>query len=321
MMSKLFRTVHERSTAAMVVAATLVAFTVVATTASVRHHAEEPGAVYATRPAASVTSVATSAPPPSAATAATSAAAESPQPSEAAPESGQASVEPTAPMADPLPATPAPVVAQQPPASEEPPQPQAPAAPLGQPLPLEYGGGSGQVVTVVAPSWGSTTATVTAWDRNDDGSWSAAVGPVQARIGAEGIGQAREGTARTPAGTYSLTQAFGRLGDPGTSLPYFQAGPSDWWDENPDSPTYNRHVVQAESPGGDSENLYYSGSVYDYAITIDYNTGGTPGAGSAFFLHVTNGSATAGCVAIAQGSLVAILQWISPGAVIVLGVG
>jgi L,D-peptidoglycan transpeptidase YkuD (ErfK/YbiS/YcfS/YnhG family) len=42
----------------------------------------------------------------------------------------------------------------------------------------------------------------------------------------------------------------------------------------------------------------------------------TPGAGSAFFLHVTNGSATAGCVAIAGGTLTAIMRWLRPGAVI-----
>ena len=58
-------------------------------------------------------------------------------------------------------------------------------------------------------------------------------------------------------------------------------------------------------------------------MVIDYNRGGTPGAGSAFFLHVSNGAPTAGCVAIPAGSLEALLTWLDPGArpLIAIGVG
>jgi L,D-peptidoglycan transpeptidase YkuD (ErfK/YbiS/YcfS/YnhG family) len=49
---------------------------------------------------------------------------------------------------------------------------------------------------------------------------------------------------------------------------------------------------------------------------IDYNTPNTgqvtQGAGSGFFLHVTDGTATAGCVATPQGSLVWLMQWLNP---------
>ena len=51
------------------------------------------------------------------------------------------------------------------------------------------------------------------------------------------------------------------------------------------------------------ENLSAAGAVYDHAVVIDYNAGGSPRAGSAYFLHLTNGAATAGCVAIGRGSL------------------
>ena len=54
-------------------------------------------------------------------------------------------------------------------------------------------------------------------------------------------------------------------------------------------------------------------------MVIDYNTPNAPGgvrqgAGSAFFLHVTDGTPTAGCVAIPQSNLVTIMQWLTPGA-------
>jgi L,D-peptidoglycan transpeptidase YkuD (ErfK/YbiS/YcfS/YnhG family) len=37
-----------------------------------------------------------------------------------------------------------------------------------------------------------------------------------------------------------------------------------------------------------------------------------PGAGSAFFLHVTVGAPTQGCISIAQPQLVRLLRWLSP---------
>ena len=186
-----------------------------------------------------------------------------------------------------------------------------PPAPPAQQLPLPYNGPANQVVTVNAPTPWSTTATVQAWNRSGDG-WVAVTQPIPAMVGSEGIGQASEWTSRTPAGAYSLTQSFGRQPNPGTRLPYFQTGWWDWWNGNSGSPGYNTHMVQPNSPGGNSENLYGAGPVYDYAVDIDYNTAGVPGAGSAFFLHVTDGQPTAGCVAIPAGDLVNIMRWLDP---------
>lgn len=171
---------------------------------------------------------------------------------------------------------------------------------------------SRQLITVNAPTAGSTTASLFAYEHGADGFWHLAFGPIAARVGDDGIGAASEGSGRTPAGTFALTQAFGRLANPGTKLKYFQTDSFDWWDENPSSPTYNLHVRQAGSPGGASENLYYSGRVYDYAVNMNYNLGRVPGAGSAFFLHVTNGQPTAGCVAVSQADMARILKWLDP---------
>lgn len=172
--------------------------------------------------------------------------------------------------------------------------------------------GTSQLITVNAPSSSSTTATLTAWQRGSDGTWRVAIGPVAAYVGAAGIGQASETTQHTPAGTYSLTQAFGRQVNPGTRMPYFKTDAMDWWDENPSSPTYNLHVRRASSPGGNSENLYYAGSVYDYAVNIDYNLARVPGAGSGIFLHVSNGRPTGGCVAVDRSVMVSLLRWLDP---------
>ena len=61
---------------------------------------------------------------------------------------------------------------------------------------------------------------------------------------------------------------------------------------------------RARSPSGDNpnEHLYYETPYYNYAVVIEYNTTApvVQGGGSAFFLHVTDGTPTAGCVSIPQ---------------------
>lgn len=204
--------------------------------------------------------------------------------------------------------------------------PKATTAPVRLPLGVDPGS-STQVITVVAPSSGSTTATLTAWQLGA-GGWTAVVGPVAARIGRDGVGVATEDSSRTPGGTFGLTEAFGRAGDPGTALPYRVIDNADWWVSDAKSSLYNQHTRCApgtcpfdESAG---EHLFDAGASYNYAVVIDYNRSpAVPGRGSAFFLHVTNGAPTVGCVAVPQSSLVAIMRWLDPAArpLISIGVG
>jgi L,D-peptidoglycan transpeptidase YkuD (ErfK/YbiS/YcfS/YnhG family) len=170
-----------------------------------------------------------------------------------------------------------------------------------------------QVVTVVAPTRTSQLAQLRAFELTG-GVWRRVLGPLTVRVGAMGVGKTNESLSRTPAGDFPLTGAFGRRANPGTTMPYFRTDALDWWDSNPTSPTYNRHVRRTTSPGGNSENLYRAGAVYDHAIVIGYNQARVPGAGSAIFLHVSNGRATGGCVATDVGTVVKLLRWLRPAA-------
>jgi L,D-peptidoglycan transpeptidase YkuD (ErfK/YbiS/YcfS/YnhG family) len=149
-------------------------------------------------------------------------------------------------------------------------------------------------------------------------------GPIVADVGGHGVGHTREGLDRTPVGVFTLTQAFGNQANNGTRLPYFRAGPDDWWDENPSSAQYNEHVRSRSSPGDASENLYYAGPAYAHAVVINYNTDPVvKGAGSGFFLHDGDGAPTTGCVAIPPNDLNWVMRWINPALdpVISIGVG
>jgi L,D-peptidoglycan transpeptidase YkuD (ErfK/YbiS/YcfS/YnhG family) len=202
----------------------------------------------------------------------------------------------------------------------------APAQAAGLPrLPLPYQGSADQVVTVVANSPAATTATLTAWQRIA-GIWFRAYGPVSAYVGTDGVGQASETTSHTPAGVWTLTEAFGIQANNGTRLPYRQVDTSDWWVSDTNSPYYNTHYRCA--PGtcpfneAAGEDLGKAGTAYNHAVVIDYNRHpAVPGAGSAFFLHVSTGRPTAGCVSIPTNDLDFVMRWLDPAKHPVIDIG
>ena len=195
----------------------------------------------------------------------------------------------------------------------------AATASAGRPAELDGLGDAGQAVVVSGDGYGSTTATLTTWQRTG-GGWEPVHGPWTARIGRAGFaapGDKREGDGRTPSGTYGFDFAFGVEPDPGAALPFRQVtGPSIVWDDNPSSPSYNLWV-----DGGRGEAMYVS-PAYDFGAVIAYNTARTPGLGSAIFLHVSTGGPTAGCVSLPADRLLDVLRWLDPAhaPAIVMGV-
>lgn len=201
----------------------------------------------------------------------------------------------------------------------------APAA-AGLPLDLPTGDAT-KVITVAAPSRSSTTATLQGWQKSG-GQWRRYGPATSAWLGSAGLAApTREGLSATPMGSFTLTEAFGRNADPGTSLPYRRTTAADWWISEP-GPLYNtlQHCTGscAFTQGDPNEHLYAITPYYNYAVVIDYNRAPVvQGAGSAFFLHVAVGEPTAGCVAIPSDVLVTLMRWLTPGAHprILIGVG
>ncbi|PZS35711.1 MAG: hypothetical protein DLM58_03325 [Pseudonocardiales bacterium] len=199
-----------------------------------------------------------------------------------------------------------------------------PAPQRGQRLPVAGSTTAAtRVITVSAAASWSTTATLQAWVRAPGGGWLKHGSAILAHVGADGVSTAAsESRSATPVGSFSLTQAFGAYPDPGTALPYFRTNSADWWISQ-SGPLYNTHQHCGSGCGftlGDpNEHLSAILPYYRYSVVIDYNTrnapgGVRPGRGSAFFLHVTDGRATAGCIAIPQADLVAIMKWLTPAA-------
>jgi L,D-peptidoglycan transpeptidase YkuD (ErfK/YbiS/YcfS/YnhG family) len=182
-------------------------------------------------------------------------------------------------------------------------------------------GNATQVISVVGV--GGSSAKMDVWQRTATDWQPVSVG-IPAHVGAAGMApQSHDGQAKTPMGVFSLDFAFGTAANPGGGLQYVQVGPDHWWDGDMKSPTYNTMQVckKAQCPFNTStesgtENLDIP--QYVHAVVMGVNKARVPGNGGAFFLHATDGGPTAGCVAIDDDTLVKIMRWLRPGALIAI---
>lgn len=180
-------------------------------------------------------------------------------------------------------------------------------------------GNATQVLSVVGT--GGSLGKMDVWQRGVTG-WQPVGSGIPVHVGSAGLApEARDNVPATPMGVYSLDFAFGTQPNPGGGLTYHQTTPDYWW--SADGPTYNTMQVckQADcpfdtSPASGTENLYIP--AYAHAIVMGVNKERVPGRGGAFFVHTTNGAPTAGCIALDDATLVKIIRWLQPGAVIAI---
>jgi len=177
-------------------------------------------------------------------------------------------------------------------------------------------GSAQQVIEVAASRYGTSYATLTAYRKTSTG-WVRAVGPWTARIGRNGFasgGHKREGDGRTPTGSYGFGSFFFGVNSRPSGIRYAwrHAYTYDVWDDDSSSYRYNLWTDRNRSyPGRNPEPMHVS-PAYNYGAVIAYNVARKPGLGSAIFLHVAHGTATAGCVAVPQSSLLKLLRWMDP---------
>ncbi len=190
------------------------------------------------------------------------------------------------------------------------------------PVPVKIGHAT-QVITV--QHFSGDRAVVKAWQRVS-GGWVQVMG-YYGHVGARGViaGTKRvQGDDKTPTGTYTLTQAFGIGGNPGTKLSYFRVHADDWWVEDNHSAYYNQHRTSeqggfnmklSENTVNGSEHLITHTQAYLQAVVINFNR--WPAVryrGAGIFLHIDTGHGTAGCVSIPKAGLLRIMRWLNPAA-------
>ena len=183
-------------------------------------------------------------------------------------------------------------------------------------------GGATKVITLDAPSWSSTTATMVLWQRGA-GGWQVAAGPWTANVGYGGWAwEPGEATGRTPVGSFTFGVGFGTGADPGYSLGWFTIDDTDYWVEDPASPDYNTHqhgpVDPSAAPWGHFEHLADYPVQYQDAALINFNVPAHGAVGSGIFLHAAHTGATAGCVSLPVDELLTALRWIDGSTRIVM---
>lgn len=182
-------------------------------------------------------------------------------------------------------------------------------------------GNAAQVISVVGAA--GSSAKVDVFQRSAAG-WQPVRAGIPAHIGANGLAaESHDGNMATPMGIYSLDFAFGTAPNPGSGLQYVQVDGDHWWDGDMKSPTYNTMQVCKKaqcpfdtSPDSGTENLDIP--EYAHAVVMGVNKARVPGNGGAFFVHTTDGGPTAGCVAMDDATMVEIIRWLRPGAVIAI---
>ena len=170
---------------------------------------------------------------------------------------------------------------------------------------------------------GGTTAYVSMHEKDESGSWKEIM-TTPGCIGKMGLGKTREGDAMTPVGTFRFTDAFGIADDPGCSMPYKKVDDNDYWSgDQRDGYHYNEMVSIADLPDLDtdeSEHIIDYTYEYQYCLNISYNLNGTPGKGSAIFLHCFGPYKpyTGGCISIPEDKMKTVMKSVDKDCVVVI---
>ncbi|MEE3468467.1 MAG: L,D-transpeptidase family protein [Eubacterium sp.] len=174
---------------------------------------------------------------------------------------------------------------------------------------------------VAAPSKTATTAWLSLHEKQTDGTWHMRM-TSPGFIGLNGLDKTKEGDAKTPTGEFKFNRAFGIADDPGCAIPYVKVDENTYWSGDPNY-QYNQLVDLSSYPNlamDDSEHIIDYKYQYQYCLNISYNEAGTPGLGSAIFLHCFGGVKpwTGGCVAMPEDRMKFIMQNVDSDTVVLI---
>ena len=182
-----------------------------------------------------------------------------------------------------------------------------------------------QLFVVAGIGMDKTTAYISMHQRNDSGAWVQVLS-TPGFVGKNGLcpdADHKEGCAQTPVGTYHFNKAFGIAADPGCAIPYIQVDDNTYWSGDPER-QYNQMVDIRDVPDlvmDDSEHIVDYEYQYQYCLNISFNEEGTPGRGSAIFLHCFGPMKpwTGGCVSIPENMMKMVMQKVYPDCAVVIG--
>jgi D-alanyl-D-alanine dipeptidase len=202
------------------------------------------------------------------------------------------------------------------------------------------------MIIVTTSSWNAVEGRLERYERaTTHDKWRPVGEPISIVVGENGLGWGigviatddhnvrvasdpvkREGDGKSPAGVFALGTAFGYASQPlrGLKIPYLNLTPSIECVDDTGSKHYNRIVDRSvtATDWNSSEHMRNTGESYRWGIVVDHNgivmesnaNPPEPGGGSCVFLHIWHGDhqGTAGCTAMSQFNLEALLTWLDP---------
>ena len=167
-----------------------------------------------------------------------------------------------------------------------------------------------------------SNAVLTMHEKNAEGVWEQTLDEA-AFIGKNGLGKTKEGDLKTPVGTFGFNAALGINEDPGCALDYTQVDDSYYWNGDSNSDRYNKLVSTKDYTDfsvDDSERIVDYPNAYKYILNTTYNDEGTPGKGSAIFLHCyrEERTYTGGCISIPLDKMEYVMQHVQENTKIII---
>ena len=184
--------------------------------------------------------------------------------------------------------------------------------------------GAKQLFVVAGIGMDKTTAYISMHYKDENGTWKQILSTpgFVGKLGMCADEDHKEGCSQTPVGVYHFNKAFGIAADPGCAIPYIRVDENTYWSGDPDR-QYNQMVDIRDVPDlvmDDSEHIVDYEYQYQYCLNISFNEDGTPGRGSAIFLHCLGPVKpwTGGCVAVPENIMKLIMMNVREDCVVVI---
>ncbi len=184
-----------------------------------------------------------------------------------------------------------------------------------------------QLLVVTTKNWSAPNGMLQRYERTNK-KWQKVGKSISIKLGRNGLGWGigfhytpknakiikKEGDGKSPAGIFSLKQAFGYQPFIG-EYPYEVYKSTDHCVDDIDSKLYNKIVdsTKVKIDYKSKEHMKFPKDYYKYGIVVNHNhideAGAIKGAGSCIFIHIKK-VPTAGCTVMSEREIKEIIGWL-----------
>jgi len=186
-----------------------------------------------------------------------------------------------------------------------------------------------QLIVVKTENWSIPSGKLQRYEKRE-GKWCKVGKTIDVKLGRNGLGWGiglhtipenakiikKEGDGKSPAGIFSLKQAFGYQPFH-VKYPYKVYAETDHCVDDVHSRYYNKIVdsTKIKADYKSKEHMKFPKDFYKYGVVVNHNhideKGAVPGAGSCIFMHIKK-VPTAGCTVMNEKEMKKIIRWLDP---------